>query len=124
MGNAHGQFHVGAMYWTGDGVRKDEQEAARWWLKAAEAGQVSAMIDLAYTYKEGKGNPQNYAEAFRWYSAGSSHKDAKYQCVYFVPLDAALTEHQPGYHVLEGPRRAAKRQGGVYVVDEGCGTGP
>ena len=68
------------MYWVGDGVKKDEQEAARWWLKAAEANQISAMIDLAYTYKEGRGNPVNHAEAFHWYKAASSHRDAKYQC--------------------------------------------
>ena len=91
MGNAHGQFHVGAMYWTGDGVRKDEQEATRWWLKAAEAGQISAMIDLAYSYKEGRGNAQNYAEALRWYTAASSHKDAKYQYVLSDPMSAHAT---------------------------------
>lgn len=69
------------MYWTGDGVKRDEQEAARWWRKAAELGQTSAMIDLAFTYKEGRGNPQNYAEALRWYQQASAHRDAKYKCV-------------------------------------------
>lgn len=69
------------MYWTGDGVRKDEAEAARWWQKAAEGGQVSAMIDLAFTYKEGKGNPLNYALALKWYLAAQVHRDAKYQYV-------------------------------------------
>lgn len=123
MGNAHGQFHVGAMYWTGDGVRKDEEEATRWWLKAAEAGQISAMIDLAYSYKEGRGNVQNYAEALRWYTAASSHKDAKYQYVPATRPDECSRLPQSGLDVLEGSRCTAERQGGVLLVGKGSGAG-
>lgn len=79
LGNPHGMFHVGAMYWTGDGCKRDDKEAARWWQKAAELGQTSAMVDLAFTYKEGRGNPVNYAEALRWYNQAIGHRDAKYQ---------------------------------------------
>lgn len=69
------------MLWRGEGVPKDEKEAARWWLKGAQAGDPIAMIDVAYTYREGRGNPQNYAEAMRWYTAASQHREAQYQYV-------------------------------------------
>lgn len=61
----------------------NEQEAARWWLKGAQAGHVTAMVDVAYTYREGRGNPKDLAEALRWYQAASNiSRDAQYQYVH------------------------------------------
>jgi len=41
------------------GVEKDEKEAARWFLKAAELREPDSMFHLAWMYQEGIGVEQN-----------------------------------------------------------------
>lgn len=53
-------------------ARQDYSTAAEHWKFAAENGEVTAYNDLAVLYFNGKGVPQNDAEAFRWF-----HKLAK-----------------------------------------------
>ena len=38
QGNAPGQYSLGVMYYTGAGVRRDNDEAVNWFRKAAEQG--------------------------------------------------------------------------------------
>ena len=44
QGRAGAQFCVGYMYATGDGVRENHQEAAKWFRKAAEQGHKHLNI--------------------------------------------------------------------------------
>src|SRR5512137_2660697 len=39
--------NVGLIYFNGEGVRQDKAEAARWFRKAAEAGNMEAQMNLA-----------------------------------------------------------------------------
>ena len=55
------------MYYQGQGVPQDYTEANRWYLKAAEQGDVRAQYSLGYMYAKGQGVPQDYIEARRWY---------------------------------------------------------
>ena len=59
--------NLGLMYELGRGVQKDEAEGARWHRKAAEAGHVGAMKDLAAMYLKGRGVPKDEKEAAAWY---------------------------------------------------------
>ena len=52
-------FCIGNCYLSGLGVEKDEKEAARWFLKAAELGEPDSMFHLAWMYQEGIGVEQN-----------------------------------------------------------------
>jgi uncharacterized protein len=47
---------------------KDYGLAALWLRKAAEQGNSDAQNDLGLLYEEGNGVPQDYAEAYFWYS--------------------------------------------------------
>ena len=38
------------MLWHGADDEPDEQEAVKWWLKAATMGYRPAQVDLAYAY--------------------------------------------------------------------------
>jgi TPR repeat protein len=40
------QFYLGLMYYNGEYVEKDMDEAYRWWLKAARAGNSDASFRL------------------------------------------------------------------------------
>jgi hypothetical protein len=41
------------MYETGEGVPKDEAEAAQWYRKAAEQGHAKAQYYVSYAYHTG-----------------------------------------------------------------------
>ena len=63
-----GMEKLGILYAWGHGVEKNDDEAFRWFQKAAERGNAEAQCNLANTYLRGEGNvAQNYPEAFKWY---------------------------------------------------------
>lgn len=65
-GIAPAQFNLGIMHEQGDGVAKNEAEAAKWYEKAAEHGYAQAQFNLAIMYAEGRGVSKNDVEAARW----------------------------------------------------------
>jgi len=67
-GDAAAQCWVGCFYITGDqGVSPSSTEAAKWFLKAAEQGDVVAQNNIAKLYADGNGVAKNEAEAAKWY---------------------------------------------------------
>ena len=72
QGNAAAQFNLGLMYEKGDGVEKDEQEAARWYYKAALQGHVGAQLNLGTLYDEGKGVAEDNRKAAQWYNQAAT----------------------------------------------------
>ena len=58
----------------------DPQEAAKWYLKAAEKGYLNAMYNIAVCYESGYGTTQNVGEAMAWYlkAAEQDHTQAQY----------------------------------------------
>lgn len=66
-GDANAQFNLGLMYHGGLGVSMSEEEAVRWYHKAAENGNVQAQQFLAAGYGEGWfGLPKNQKKAEYW----------------------------------------------------------
>ena len=61
------QFLLGFAYHRGSALNKDETEAAKWLLKAAEAGVPLAQAELGYFYESGAGVQQSDFEAVKWY---------------------------------------------------------
>ena len=66
QGDARAQNALGLRYATGDGVRLDEREAARWFTRAAEQGNVNAQSKLGSLYWVGRGVPQSLNQAYFW----------------------------------------------------------
>ena len=48
QGNASAQNRIGDLYYNGNGVKQDYEEALKWYRKAAAQGNVSANIGLLY----------------------------------------------------------------------------
>ncbi len=63
---ADDQFKVGLMYKKGCGVTKNDQEAIKWFIKAAEQGHKKAQLNLGLMYKKGCGVTKNDQEAVKW----------------------------------------------------------
>lgn len=59
-------------YEAGRGITKDQQEAVRWYKKAALNQSVAAMMRLGAAYSDGLGVPQDDAEAIRLYEKALS----------------------------------------------------
>ncbi len=53
QGNAAGMFGLGVEYLTGEGIKKDLQQAYVWILRAAEKDYLMAMDTLAGAYRNG-----------------------------------------------------------------------
>ena len=66
-GSAKAQYQLGFMYLNGQGVARDEAEAAKWFRKLAEQGRASAQYHLGVMHHNGQGVRRNIAEALKWF---------------------------------------------------------
>jgi uncharacterized protein len=66
---------LGLHYATGDGVELNEQEAIRWFIKAAEQGNVLAQSKLGSIYFSGRGVPQDPNRAYFWMAVARLNGD-------------------------------------------------
>jgi hypothetical protein len=56
----------GEAYERGDGVPQSDEEAAKWFRKAAEQGDAAAELGLSVLYTHGRGVPHDHDEALKW----------------------------------------------------------
>lgn len=72
QGDAHAQYELGYVYYQGDfGVPKDPAQAAVWYRKAADQGEVGAQVSLAMMYAGGEIAPKNLGAAFYWFETAA-----------------------------------------------------
>lgn len=64
------------MYYFGDDVQQDYNEAAKWFKVAADAGNIYAIAFMGSIYYSGKGVEQNYYTAARYYKSAADKGDA------------------------------------------------
>jgi hypothetical protein len=64
--DAAAQAYLGFMY-LGNGVQKDNLEAAKWFQKAASNGNAYGQYNLGVCYEQGYGVTKNIIEAVKWY---------------------------------------------------------
>jgi uncharacterized protein len=80
-GDAVAQVQVGDAYAEGKGVTRDPVQAAEWYKKAADQGNVSAELHLAVLYRDGSGKifPRDVEQAAAWYRKAADQGDASAQ---------------------------------------------
>jgi TPR repeat protein len=77
---------LGALYATGDGVIKDDEEAAKWFrlhalkvydglYQRASKGDVEAMAELYRRFIKGVGFPKNYIQGCKWVLTAAASGD-------------------------------------------------
>jgi len=67
QGNAVAQFLMGELYDRGDGVPQDDEQAVRWWRKAAEQGLARAQNEVGVALTDGRGMSPDPQQAVLWY---------------------------------------------------------
>jgi TPR repeat protein len=68
QGDAVAQSRLGNMYASGAGdLPKDHKEAAKWFMRAAKQDQADAQSKLGVMYARGRGVPQDFVQAHKWF---------------------------------------------------------
>jgi len=67
-GDVDAQFNLGEHYFKGEGIAKDEAEAAKWFQKSADQKDALAEYTLGVCYLYGYGVPRNRAEALKLFN--------------------------------------------------------
>jgi len=78
-GDAAAQYRLGVMYAKGQGVPRDDKQAAAWYLKAAEQDDTRAQFAIAEMYAKGQGLPQDDKQSALWYLKAADHGFPKAQ---------------------------------------------
>jgi hypothetical protein len=76
QGQVKAQLSLGVMYYLGQGVEKNDQDATKWFELAAGQGQALAEDILGETYDKGRGVPKDYSKAVNWYRLAAEQGDA------------------------------------------------
>jgi len=101
--HAWAQAMLGRMHEIGTVVvAQNEKQAIKWYRRAAEQGNSYAQISLARMYEDGIGTPQDYKEAYAWYSVATADDPA-------VAVDRArMAEKLTPDQLLKGQELAKK----------------
>lgn len=67
QGDTRALNSLGSMYENGEGVTKDERQAAEWYRKSAEKGDFFGQIMLGHMYESGRGVSLDERQAAIWY---------------------------------------------------------
>ncbi|MEZ0261997.1 MAG: tetratricopeptide repeat protein [Alphaproteobacteria bacterium] len=70
-GNIEAQSRLGAVFLFGYGTTQSDQEAFKWFEKAAASGDKQAQGHLGTIYASGKGVSQDFVQAYFWLSLAS-----------------------------------------------------
>lgn len=78
-GDVDAQYNLGIIYYHGEGVEKDFEQALSWFQKAAEQGDVDAQYNLGFMYGRGEGVKKDHGQSVQWFTraAEQGHKGAR-----------------------------------------------
>ena len=88
------QIRLGNLYSAGFWVPKDDEQAARWYRRAALQGDPDGQLQMGICYGTGVGVPMNDVEAVRWYrlAADNGNSDAQYRLGLCYELGDGVTK--------------------------------
>lgn len=76
--------------------QQNHADAANWFLKAANKGNIKAYAILGIMYVDGLGVPQDHTKAMKWYRKASEHNYAKAETVFRVTESIAASTSARG----------------------------
>lgn len=131
-GNPMAQLRVGEMLRMGDGIAKDEGEAARWYREAAERGDPLAQNQLGTMYALGQGISQDLRKAAFWfrqaslqgYATAMSNLGVLYQRGHGVPQSQSEAARWFEIAAGEGNQEAMKELGRMLIHGIGVEKDP
>jgi TPR repeat protein len=79
QGEAYAQYFLALRYDFGEGMPENDQEAVKWYRKAADQGNDLAQMSLGWMYNSGEGVPESDQEAVKWYRKAAYQGNANAQ---------------------------------------------
>lgn len=78
-GDVDAQYNLGIMYYHGDGIQKNHDEALKWFHLSAEQGDAEAQYNLGFMYGRGEGTAKDHRTSMEWFQKASSqgHEGAR-----------------------------------------------
>jgi len=76
-GNAKAAVVLGVKYLDGDGIARNDADAAQWLERAAKSGEPVAQYRLGTLYQRGVGVVQDETQALHWYEAAANQGNRK-----------------------------------------------
>ncbi len=79
QGDVDAQYNLGIMYYHGEGIEKNLEEALFWFLKAAEQDDPDAQYNLGFMYGKGEGVEKSHEQSMQWFvkAAQQGHTEAR-----------------------------------------------
>ena len=74
-GNSAASMDIGVELTTGTALKRNDVEAAKWFLLAASDGHPNASVQLGHRYHRGLGLPQSDEAAAYWFYQGATRGD-------------------------------------------------
>ncbi len=78
-GDPAAQHDLGMLHLSGNGVKRDPAEAARWLERAAKEGQPNAQFNLGVMYRDGNGVKEDQQVAVFWFQSAAEQGFARAQ---------------------------------------------
>ena len=78
-GDVHAQYNLGLMYYKGEDIEKNYEQAVHWWSEAAEQGHSSSQFKLGLMYRKGENIEKNYKKALQWFDEAATQGNASAQ---------------------------------------------
>jgi TPR repeat protein len=109
------QYFLGRRYAAGFGVKKDQNRAAKWYMKAAKQGHVKALYEMGQIYNKGMGIRKDFQTAYECFlkAARQGHVQAMYEIGnhYYSGLDGpADTERATFWYRMAAEKNHAGAQ--------------
>jgi TPR repeat protein len=105
------EYNLGLRLLRGEGLPRNEAEAATWFERAARMGDARAQFQLGEVYTSGTGVPQDQVTGYTWMTLASSNGDTQ--------AEAAIRGLTPE---LSGPDIARVRWNLAEMYKNGIGT--
>ena len=74
-GNISAQSSLAFMYAKGEDIERNDDEAFKWFSKAAKQGDSNSQFNLGVMYAKGRSVEQDYGKAFEWYLKAAEQGD-------------------------------------------------
>ncbi|MFO1351798.1 MAG: SPOR domain-containing protein [Gammaproteobacteria bacterium] len=101
QGDGIAQFNLAQMYRLGKGVKNDDHEAAKWYVKAAQQGSEQARHNLGLMYRHGRASQQDYEAVFGAAEPASAQTPAPAKPVVRPSQDDWLSSLDPREYVVQ-----------------------
>ena len=73
-GMVEAQYNLALIYYHGNGIPVDLEQAHQWYLRAAEQNYVRAQYRVAEMYEKGEGLRKDLIQAYFWFRVAGKEK--------------------------------------------------